>query len=276
MRSSSSSFRRRTFTLIELLVVIAIIAILASMLLPALNQARNMARRVVCANAQKQLGVSTMVYIDDSDNWMLNFASFYYPTAGYGLHWFPRVWYNYFPNESRFCPTVWHSVGTPAPGGHPVVNSDLYINNYLECGLIMTMGHAPWHDRMLDSAHLYYIRPLIDTVSAAYSGGVLHVRIIFITACVGKPLASHRWRVVRSTSIPLPAATARRIRAVRRARFFRRCKSAPTACGRTDMWSGIAGMRGIGQGVVPGLPATADAPRRAGPILAAATEFGFG
>ncbi len=73
-----STKTQKIFTLIELLVVIAIIAILAAILMPALKQARETARKIFCTSNMKQIGLGTINYVDDFNG--------YLPT-GADYHW---------------------------------------------------------------------------------------------------------------------------------------------------------------------------------------------
>ena len=79
--------RQKTFTLIELLVVIAIIAILAGMLLPALNQARERGRQSTCLNNFSQLGKAWSLYVADNNG--VSPGLYNGPNPGY-----TRVWYS--------------------------------------------------------------------------------------------------------------------------------------------------------------------------------------
>ncbi|MCS7338003.1 MAG: DUF1559 domain-containing protein [Verrucomicrobiae bacterium] len=67
IRTEGTNKSARGFTLIELLVVIAIIAILAALLLPALNAAKERARRIKCINNHRQLGIALLSYASDNN-----------------------------------------------------------------------------------------------------------------------------------------------------------------------------------------------------------------
>src|SRR5437773_11796275 len=72
------------FTLIELLVVIAIIAILAAMLLPALNKAKTKAQGIQCMSNTKQVMLGYLLYTDDYNNRVINAADW---TGDQWLDW---------------------------------------------------------------------------------------------------------------------------------------------------------------------------------------------
>lgn len=84
---------KNRFTLIELLVVIAIIAILAALLLPGLNRARDFAKRSQCLNQLKQLGIVMLGYADDNNGW-----SFYRDGNNTAIYLFGPI---YSPNEKH-------------------------------------------------------------------------------------------------------------------------------------------------------------------------------
>lgn len=111
--------RKHSFTLIELLVVVAIIAILAGMLLPALNKAKNTAQAVSCVNNQKQVNLSVHLYLNDF-NMRLPYVN---NDSGSGneynkgwLYWLIAGKYLLDDNlKIRFCPAA--STGRPKDSG---------------------------------------------------------------------------------------------------------------------------------------------------------------
>lgn len=106
--------RNRGFTLIELLVVIAIIALLVSILLPALGRARELAKRVQCASQLKGLGNAIAMYHNDYDDQNPRPWSQLPTTSGFGTGYYNAG--NNNITKQRFCLTPpwsnWNSIGT--------------------------------------------------------------------------------------------------------------------------------------------------------------------
>lgn len=117
-----SSYNRHIFTLIELLITIAIIAILASLLLPALRNAKGAAARTICQSNQRQIIQTMNIYADDFNDYM--------PPNGSKIGEERQHWLKYFQDleylknlDLGYCPYFY-------PNKYIVSNSSRYNQTY--------------------------------------------------------------------------------------------------------------------------------------------------
>ena len=142
---------RSGFTLIELLVVVAIIAVLAAMLLPALQRAREQGRRTKCASNLKQIAVATQLYLDDNEG---AFPS--YPTTDARL--FPYLGIKTQPTADNTS----HVFYCPSANGKAVAPNETFWEAYL--GGATSLGNwlhcYGYNTRLCDGRNYYNELPV--------------------------------------------------------------------------------------------------------------------
>jgi len=191
MKNSIRPIPARGFTLIELLVVIAIIAVLIALLLPAVQQAREAARRSQCKNNLKQLGIAFHNYHDTYS--MLPPGPF--PTtagdAAYRMGWAPRI-FPYIDQATRLNAMEgfsanpltrlqpWRITTAPSNGASPIWGpiatlacpsspDSAYARDYGTAGYEYRGGQGALHYRACTGSYNEIVSPLPSTADRRYA-----------------------------------------------------------------------------------------------------------